>query len=331
MPWHVPLRMPYPARTSGDLPRARRRNIEWMRRNGLVRDTRSMTRFLRFQTAELAAYAYPDAVGAALDLAVDLMGWFFAFDDQFDCAADDALVRARSADAELRHVLGTPCGRAPVDDLSSCAASFADFWCRSNVGMSQEWGDRAAGHWREYFAAHVEEAFVRAPGRTMTVERYFTLRRKTIGLVPSLDLAESMERHEIPPPVYAAPELVELRRLATEQITCVNDIVSFEKEDTRGDPHNLIILLRSRGRSRDRAIGEVARMADARLELFERRAVELLDGVAPDDPRGHAVTTMRHWLRGSFDWHHTSGRYILANVIVPGAPGYLDDLLGKDN
>src|SRR5688500_10531233 len=79
--------VPFLFQVHPDQDAARARNLEWARSQGAVRGGEAAERCLSSKVTDLAAYLYPDVGKEELDLAYDLMGWFFLFDDQFTVPA----------------------------------------------------------------------------------------------------------------------------------------------------------------------------------------------------------------------------------------------------
>ncbi|WP_411129225.1 terpene synthase family protein [Streptomyces sp. x-19] len=281
--------------------------------------------------AELAARFYPDATGADLDLGVDLMSWFFVFDDLFDGPDGEDPARARALVSSTMEALRRPAGpsAAPV------VRAFADLWQRSREGMSAAWRRRAAEHWCAYLQGYVTEAAHRHRGRMPTVEEHLRLRRETIGVHPTVDLAERIGHFEVPWRIHAAPWAAEMRAIAAEVDTIHNDLCSAEKEEARGEIHNLLLILERREhRTRAEGVEEMRRMIRSRTERFlvlESRLPSLCDSFRLTEAQRAAVfrfaDALRAVMRGDYDWAERSGRYTSADrPDEPYAnPGAFDD------
>ncbi|MEV7289804.1 hypothetical protein AB0O01_35525 [Streptomyces sp. NPDC093252] len=191
----------------------------------------------------MASRFYPDATGADLDLGVDLMSWFFAFDDLFDGPSGTDPAGAQALVCSTMEVLRRPARRSAVPVVRA----FSDLWRRSGEGMSSSWRHRAAGHWRAYLQGYVTEAVHRHRDVMLTVEEHLRLRRETIGVLPTVDLAERIGRFEVPGPIHASSWAAEMLAIAAEVDTIHNDLCSAEKEEARGGIHNLLVILERAG------------------------------------------------------------------------------------
>ena len=298
MPQNVAINLPIPSRLNPGLAAARERHLEWMRRQGLVVGHTAARRYLFSAVADLAAYSYPDATGEDLDLAFDTMGWFFLFDDLFDvpegCEADEAVDVCRQLIALVGD--GT---RPHPDGEPPLVAAFADIWRRTRAGMSEEWRQRAAHNWVDYLVGNLTEEIDR---RTWVPQDFATRMRighRTLGLVPSLDLAERLGHFEIPPLVWHSSHLDSMRRAAVDAVKLINEIKSLENDDAR-------------------RLHEQARM----IPLFSSRLG--LTGAQSEKLHRYA-TAMLTWIRGSYDWSRSNGRYSphTANALSPDESGQL--------
>ncbi|WP_424215732.1 terpene synthase family protein (plasmid) [Streptomyces sp. BI20] len=314
MPQDLGFTVPFPSRSNPAAPASRAHNLAWARRHGLLRSPRAERRYLYSQVAEFAAHAYPDAGADDLDLAFDLMGWFFLFDDQFDIPDPRHLREATAACQEHLLVVAHP--DTPVRATRPTARAFADCWHRMCQGTSPLWQARTAHAWMDYFTAQLTEIADRNDEGHLDYDTHLARRRRTIGITPSLCLSERIDRLRVPDIAWHSTHLNGLRRAAIDQVIGVNEIFSLEKEEEHAAPNLVHDLMRLHGHTRQEAVHHVRDMADERMRQF----VELHDrtphwcvaqGLAPDETR--AVTRYTElvavWVRGNYDWHRTARRY----------------------
>lgn len=318
MPRGIDLHIPFPRRISHDVDRARTRHLHWPRSYGLLDGKGAVRRHAGARYADLAARFYPDAAGDDLDLGVDLMSWFFLFDDLFDGPEGENPTRARALVEGVAQVLRRPAttSEPPV------VRAFSDLWQRSCDGMSPRWRRRAAAHWRTYLSGYVAEALHRQQDLMPTVEEHLLLRRETIGVYPTVDLAERIGRFEVPAHVYADDVPKAIRHIAAEVDTIHNDLCSVEKEEARGEIHNLLLILEKRRRcTRAEAVEEMCRMIRSRTERFlvlEAELPALCDSSRLTEAQRVSVRrfadSLRAVMRGDYDWAEQSGRYAHENI-----------------
>ncbi|MEU3407396.1 cytochrome P450 [Streptomyces sp. NPDC006670] len=308
------IRIPFPARISPDAPRAAAEHLQWPRSFGLIPTDQAAERHALAHYAELAARFHPAATGADLDLGVDQMSWFFCFDDAFDGPAGSHPGPARLlVDAVARAL-----DHAPAPDAPPLVHAFRDLWLRSGEGMSPTWRDRAAAHWRAYLYGHVQEGANRHHGTAITVAEHLRLRRDTIGVQPTLDLAERIGHYELPAALLGSDAVATLRTLAAEIDSLHNDVYSLAKEEAGSHPHNLLLILRrEHGSDHDTAFATVLSMLHARINRFRTVEDELsaADSTADLAPLDRTVLdryiqdALHPVMRAPYDWAPRSSRY----------------------
>lgn len=74
MPQDVAFDLPFPLRVSADLEDARRRNLTWVKEQGLVASREALDWYCSWDMPRLAAYGFPYAQGPELDLCTDADG-----------------------------------------------------------------------------------------------------------------------------------------------------------------------------------------------------------------------------------------------------------------
>jgi germacradienol/geosmin synthase len=338
MPPDVYFAIPFQARLSGYLEPARNEHVEWVRARGLTRSERGLAEYLAWDLPQMVARNYPDA---SYRDTVLLMNWFavsFLLDDQFaDLAegpAGGGRPRAERVAEVCREMIVVPYrpAGAPTEVDCPITAAWAEVWAGLGAGMSETWVNRFGSSWGRFMAAHAYEvrrsADHRAPA--LNLDEYRTLRRQTVGMYHALDVVERSRHCELPPQVAAHEVMRAMRRCATDTIAYMNDIHSLEREEYRGDPHNLVLVLRRERRlAREDAVAEAIRMARAELDEYlrlEERLPKVCVELGLDADERMAVDAcvegIRNWIRGNHDWARSTGRYASTDH-----PGTGEDLL----
>ncbi|MFF1909727.1 cytochrome P450 [Kitasatospora sp. NPDC058218] len=308
------LHLPFPARISPDAARAAAEHLQWPRSFGLLPTDEDAERHARAHYAELAARFHPTATGADLTLGVDQMSWFFCFDDTFDGPTGDSPLQARA----LVDAVTAALDRRPAPDALPIVRAFHGLWQRSTEGMSPAWCARSAAHWRAYLEGHVQEAANRHHRAVLTLEEHLRLRRDTIGVQPTLDLAERIGHYELPDGVFDSSAVATLRTLAAEVDSLHNDLYSLAKEEANADPHNLLLILQRDGAGgRAASVETVLAMLHTRISRFQALEGELptADGIAGlarnerEMLRRYVEDALHTVMRGPYDWAARSGRY----------------------
>jgi pentalenene synthase len=314
MPRGIELHYPFPSRISPDYERARSAHLRWPRRFELLETVWAAERHARADYAGLAARFYPTAVGADLDLGVDLMSWYFLFDDPFDGPLGEDLHQVRRLTRAMVHALD----HDPGPSAEPIVRAFADLWERSCAGMSRTWRYRAAGHWRAYFSGYVTEAEHRIHAVRLSADGHLRLRRDTIGVQPTIDLAERLGHYEVASRAFFSEHLTAMRLIAAEVDTLHNDICSVEKEEAIGDLNNMVLIVeREQGCDRPTSVAVVSWMLRERVERFlalESDIPALCSELRLSPSQSHDVDryvadALRTVMRGDLDWAEQSGRY----------------------
>ncbi|WFB06342.1 pentalenene synthase [Streptomyces sp. LX-29] len=317
--------IPVSTAVSPDAEAARRHTIRWLRRYGVF-DKAAAAEYDALRLDRLSALFYPRARGAALDLANDLNGWFFVFDDQFDgelgCCPDAV---SRLVDSVVR-VTGEPPGRGPDGGANPLVASFRDLWRRINSGVSQGWRDRFRSHWLGYLLAHKREARDRRAQSPRSLRSLLAVKRHSVGVQPCLDLHERFAGCTLPPALHAGWPLAEMRQATDDVVIFINDIVSLDKELAAGDVHNSVILLHERdGGPLEESVRRVADLANARYHRFQHLSERLpatlaASGASARLLRHTAAYTdgMRQLMSGSLAWSLETSRYDERGVAAVG-------------
>ena len=341
MPQHVPFAIPFPAPVNPHTDAARTRHLDWACSRGLIRSDAGLAEYESWDLPQAAARTYPYA--SADDIYM-LMNWFslaFLFDDQFDANDKGHDERVAAVAQEMITIPFRPPG-FPPDVVCPITLAWCQVWEWLSDGMSESWRNRFASSWARFLAAHVCEVRLSAQGVALDLSRYLALRRVTVGIHHSIDAAERSRRFEVPVQVQAHPLMRGMRDAAADAIAYMNDIHSLEREERRGDPHNLVTVLRlDRGWSREHAIDEAVRMTNDRLGSYvrlEARMPELCDelGLGADDRQSveMGVEGIRNWIRGNYDWALSTGRYAAAKTGAAAdaerrGRGSVDDLLSS--
>lgn len=333
MPQDIEFDLPFPLRVSADMEGARRRNLDWVRRRGLVGGERSVGWYTSWDMPRLAAYGFPDATGWGLDLCTDAMAFFFVFDDQLDGPLGLAPARvARVCQGLIDVVHGTGHGG------DACSTAFADLWRRCTDGAAPGWVARVAHEWEYYFAAHAHEAVNRCRGVPVDMEHYLHVRRGVAGTALPLSLAERAAGLSLPAAVFHSPQLRIMREIAIDITLMCNDVYSLEKEEARGDMDNLVLVIEhTQHRTRDEAVTaaqqEVHRCC-TRFQQLAREIPAMCTHLALPAPQRTAVETyvdvMTAWISGYHAWETETLRYTTALKALPSTgPGYFENILGE--
>ena len=314
------FQLPFPARESEYGEEAGARNLAWALRHGLVIES-DHSRYFAASIPLLMSRWLPDASLDGLVLGIDALSFAFLLDDQFDSPLGNDPGRVASECAILTSVLD---GRGG-ENANPLSRAFSDIWTRETVNRSAPWIARAAIHWRWFFEACVEEATNRATGATQTVEGYLRLRRKSGVVYMMIDLIEASYSFETTSDDRAIGHTQNLLRLACDIVGTLNDLYSLDKEVTRGDPHNLVLVLeRQNATTRAAAIDHSVALVLCWSEQFLEQAKTL-----PDNPPAlrRLINSVAIAIGGFHRWQARSTRY--SKIIPPHQDAYRSLLMER--
>jgi hypothetical protein len=325
---HIEIHMPFPPRISPDADAARRRAVLWARRHGLITGPVDERRFTSWDIAGLMARWAPLVTGPALDMVVDAVNVATILDDQFDGPLADRPDEVARACEDFHAVArATAPGTAP-DGAGPLARAFAEVWARLCAGRSAYWQDREGGYWRWYFESYVEETRDRALDRVLPREEYLLQRQKSGLVYPMVGMTESAYGFEASRRTHELPVVLRMFELTADVVDTTNDLYSVEKEETRGDMHNLVTVLAwERGGTSGDHVAEVVALVEswcAEFVTLEQRLGEVCAAAGlsgAETAAAHRLADiMRSSMRGHLDWYAHTDRY--ASLIPVGEAAY---------
>ena len=339
MPQGLAFAIPFETPVGTVADHARAQHVKWVQQQQLVRSEAGLLEYLSWDLPQAAARTYPYAQGDDMTM---LMNWFslaFLFDDQFDATVSDHADQVAQVSRELITIPFRPRG-TPPDHSCPVTVAWSEVWAWLSDGMSDTWCDRFASSWARFLAAHTSEVRLSAAGVELGYAEFLDLRRRTVGIHHSIDAAERTRNFEVPAQVQAHDLMRRMRAAAADTIAFMNDIHSLEREERRGDGHNLVTILRKhRNCSRQEAINAAVAMTDEHLALYLRLEARIPElclelGLGPEERRATemGVEAIRHWIRGNYDWARNTGRYAAEKTGVAARAesmgrGSVDDLL----
>jgi len=314
---HVPsVYCPFAPRISPHAADAERYAVKWATRRGLLRTAAAQRRFAAARFAHLMARTYPEANRADLGLATAWLTVVFHLDDYLEGAlGQQPAVLRQVADALLMFLAGWPRIAEPPpaarDVLGSAlCASLVDVWRRTATRLGSTWRDRFTGHVGEYLAGNVWEAGNRMAGRVPTVHEYVDMRRHSAATEMFFDLIEVYRGAELPGAVWQEPAFRALRRHADNAVAWFNDLVSWPKELSCGETHNLVLVMRHRRQLPiSDAVQVVADYCDREVRAFVAERAALPQAYTELPSVIGVISDLANWIRGNADWSQESGRY----------------------
>lgn len=300
------LRCALPVRRSPHTAGVHERGLDWSARMGLIPDALALKKINKIQVDDIAARTYPSASAEYLQLLADMLIWFFVSDDQYDerklGASPQKLEKIFS---NFVRILETGNPRLAISPLGR---ALLDIRTRLAPHGSPPWLSRFTASMALYFRGCLQESQNRQAGITPEFDEYCQIRRASVGTYPCFDLFEPAMTHPCSTALVSAPAIATLRDLATDVVAWINDIVSFKKESSFSDPHNMIsVLMNDCGLTASEAGDKTVEFINAQLDGF----VELTgkSRVALGREGSEYIEGLESWIRGVYDWSFTSERY----------------------
>jgi hypothetical protein len=293
--------------------RAHHNAIVWAADVGLVEDDVQLAWYSRWNAAEFTARVYGRCGPDDFDLATQWFGWMNVLDDRLESTPLEDLP------AQLDPLTAVFRGTADRGPRTSLSRALANLWERTRELMSPAWRARMAYLWSQCADGFGWEARNRLSGRPPSLDDYMARRVEAGGAQFCLALTEALYRDELNDDLYYSAPLKTLRDCACEHICWANDVLTLDRESSRGDVHNLVLVLEAaRGMSRSAAIDRAIAMANDRA----RTVLALTQTVIPDyagaadlspmrrDQLSRSVDAIGQWLAGSLEFHRISTRHV---------------------
>jgi len=253
----------------------------------------------------LAGLCYPDAPSTQFRVVCDFLNYVFHLDDITD---DMDMGGARSLVNEIVDSLYYP---SACDSPMRFSEMAGDFWSRAMPIAAPGVQRRFLKTFEKYMRAVVEEADLRQSGTILDLESYIALRRDTSGCQACWAMIEYGNSLEIPDEVMDYPLLRRLGETTNDYVMLANDIFSFNSEQSRGDPHNaVIIVMAQQGLGLQEAIDYVGNLCKATIDGFKEDRNNLPSwGPKIDKDVATYVEGLAMWIIGLPYWSFYSERY----------------------
>jgi hypothetical protein len=273
---------------------------------GFIPDKKALEKINRIQIDDIAARTYPAADAELLQLVADILTWFFVSDDQYDERKLGASPQKmdKICDNFVR-LLRTGNLRLAISPLGQ---ALLDIRGRLTRRAGAAWLRRFTSSMELYFQGCLAESRNRQNGVTPDFEEYLQIRRASVGTYPCFDLGELAMSQPCPDELVTWPVVAMLRDLATDVVAWINDIVSYQKESSFNDPHNVIsVFMNDCGIAHPAAQARTVELINQQLDCFTEHARAARATLGPAG--SEYVEGLESWIRGVYDWSFTSDRY----------------------
>lgn len=307
---------PFPVDAHPEAAQLAARSLAWASGLGLTSTEAGLERLRRANAADLAARACPHGAVDRVQLLSDLVTWLFAFDDR--CDEDELgtdpgrLAPVLTPLLDTLDLLGAPpteaAGAAQSAEPVGAAAQGLHDLCKRVRSLGRPTALlRFATTMRQYLVALLWEASNRQQKRVPRLTEYVQMRRHTGAVLPAFTLTDLVGGGFPGAVERATPAVARLDLLAADLVCWCNDVFSYGKERGHGGHNLAAVIVADTGCAEDAALAEAAARFNAGLATYSRIEAEVLRGA--DQPLARMVQARRHWLRGTYDWSMSAGRY----------------------
>eukprot|EP00753_Platysulcus_tardus_P013398 PLAT3672.1.p1 GENE.PLAT3672.1~~PLAT3672.1.p1 ORF type:complete len:412 (-),score=-36.47 PLAT3672.1:340-1575(-) len=269
------------------------------------------------QAGELTAHCYPYSItDNHLRVVSDFMNYLFHLDNISDGMMTrdtetlaDAVMNALWYPHEYRPT-HAPGKEQPEKEINAGQIA-RDYWAR----CIQDAGPGVQARFKEslsfFFEAVHKQAQDRDAGIIPDLESYIDVRRDTSGCKPVFDLMEYALGIDLPDYVVEHPVIKALNQGTNDLVTWSNDIFSYNVEQSRGDTHNMVvILMQYHGHTLQSAIDYVGDLCRQTINTFiENKSKVPSWGPEVDKDVAGYVQGLQEWIVGSLHWSFQTKRY----------------------
>ncbi|KAF8149257.1 isoprenoid synthase domain-containing protein [Mycena galopus ATCC 62051] len=185
----------------------------------------------------LAAVCYPDAGGPQLRLCSDFLAYLFFIDN----LSDELTNRDTIYVAEL--ILNSLYHPSTLTSTARIAVMSKDICKRIQQISTSSVYYRFIETFDMFLQSVHEQAIHRMSRVIPTLQDYIRLRRDTSGCKPCWAMIECANNLDIPNHVLDHPTVRGLGEAANDVVAWSNDIFSYSVEQSKGDTHNMVVVV----------------------------------------------------------------------------------------
>ncbi|CAL1699466.1 unnamed protein product [Somion occarium] len=277
---------------------------EWLFRGGKMSEKKKSA-FHGLKAGLLTSWCYPKASYNELRVCCDFMNWLFHLDNISDDMNDYGTSRTA---VDIMNALYHPHTYSPVSPEGRMTQ---DYWRRLIPTATPGTQQRFMETMDFFFQAVTQQAVDRANGVVPDLDSYIALRRDTSGCKPCWALIEYAYNLDIPDEVMEHPVIVSLGEAANDLVTWSNDIFSYNVEQSKGDTHNMIVvMMKQEGLDLQGAVEFVGNLCKQSIDRFVEDRGNLPSWSPEIDRQVETyVEGLADWIVGSLHWSFESERY----------------------
>lgn len=275
----------------------------WLFRGGNLSD-RKRDAFHGLKAGYLTSMCYPLAGYPQLRVSCDFMNYLFHLDNISDEMNDRG---THGTAVSVLDALYQP----HMHPTSRVGKMTKDYWVRLIQTASPGAQQRFIETFDMFFQAVTQQAMDRANGVIPDLESYIAIRRDTSGCKPCWALIEYANNLDLPWEIMDHPIIRGLGEAANDLVTWSNDIFSYNVEQSKGDTHNMIVVVQNQqGLDLQSAVNFVGDLCKQSIDRFHYLR-ENLPSWGPELDREVEIYVdgLADWITGSLKWSFESERY----------------------
>ncbi|MEJ8645369.1 terpene synthase family protein [Streptomyces sp. MS1.HAVA.3] len=297
--------------------------LSWALDVGLVADAREERRLASARLDVLAGGALPRGEVGDVALTARWAAFVCWVDDQIDRRGLGSVPGQLEAfTAQLRQVFTAEPGRSAAS--LTHVAVLRGLWKQTAAGMSAGWRSRFTGDYTDFLDACGQEAALRRSGVRLPLADYVELRRRTITLLPMLDVLERTGHAALVEDPRVDTRLEDLRWAVADVAGWANDLASVADDEVAGQDNLVGVLARQDGCSTAEARQRAAAMIEDRRAGFRATAAALrAESRLPQDRLEELrryVDLVERFMSATLHWLAITGRFT-ARAGAPAAHG----------
>ncbi|EGO03766.1 hypothetical protein SERLA73DRAFT_175395 [Serpula lacrymans var. lacrymans S7.3] len=261
--------------------------------------------FHGLKAGKLTSMCYPDAGYPQLLVCCEFMNYLFHLDN----LSDDMDNRGTRTVADV--VLNSLYHPHTYQAKTRISKMTKDYYRRMIQTASAGAQQRFIETFDQFFQAVHQQSIDRANGVIPDLESYIEQRRDTSGCKPCWALIEYANNLDIPEEVMDHPTIRSLGEAANDLVTWSNDIFSFNVEQSKGDTHNMIVVvMNEQGLDLQSSVDFVGDLCKQSIDRFNDDR-DNLPSWGPEIDREVAIYVdgLANWIVGSLHWSFESERY----------------------
>lgn len=310
------LFVPFPSRINPHHDAADEASRSWFLSMGFENPDSVMQQYENNRSCDLVARAFPDVGLLELEHLTNLVFWMFLLDDGLDqgvlsLSSDDGRKRLERMYALLSAATGEA---RPETALERSGVMMIAPMLKA---MSREGAQRLLDEVRMLFSWVAHEVQRRSCAEVPDLLAYAHQRRFTSAARVVFRAGEYANHAEVPAAFHQSRLHETLQDSATDVITLINDLISYEKEAEYGEVNNYVVVCQHLlGACIDDAVTFLRSLLDARIECFrreQRRVAEFIERSAFSIDEREAiqryVQMLETWMSANLDWSLRVPRY----------------------